>query len=80
MREWKDPKNNPPPEMELVKISGTDRFGKWYAYAMKKTYVKPPHKKMKHGCWRWVTSDGERYCDQAVEFWKPYIGAKIFNH
>lgn len=71
MADWVEkPRKNPPPEMTLVEIRGTDYMGEWIGRAMKKTYKKPPHKKMKPGCWRWVTESGERFCDQAVDAWR----------
>ncbi len=66
-----NPKQNNPPEMQLVEIRGCDSWGEWSMKAMKKTYVKPPHKNMKPGCWRWVDQEGKRLSDQHAEAWRP---------
>lgn len=71
MNDWiQKPKHNPPPEGMLVEIEGFDCWGRWTLVAKKVTYKKPPHKRMKPGCWRWVKENNERLDDQAVTAWK----------
>ena len=62
-------KTNPPPEGELVEVTGTDAYGEWVAKAYRKDYKPGSTKKQLRRKWRWM-QDGEVF-DDVVEAWRP---------
>jgi len=71
MSDWtSNPLGNPPPEGELVRVRLCSCWGETYETAKKVTYIKPPHKNMRKGSWRWLYEDNSRLGDQHVEAWQ----------
>ena len=62
-------KANPPPEGELVEVTGTDAYGEWLAEAYRKDYKPGSTKKQLRRKWRWM--QGDDVFEDVVEAWRP---------